>query len=843
MKNGQFPAIINLGDLNGKNGFKLNGEVADDFCGHAVSAAGDINSDGIADLLVSADGHASNTGRSYVVFGGPSVGNSGVLALSNLNGQNGFKLDGEATDDWSGVSVSAAGDINNDKIDDLLVGADSHDNNAGRSYAVFGGPTVGGSGVLKLSSLNGKNGFKLDGEVVSDHSGYSVSAAEDINDDGVADLLVGAYAHSGGGRSYVVFGGTTVGGSGVLALANLNGKNGFKLNGEAADDWSGNSVSGLGDVNGDGVADLLIGAPNHASNTGRSYVVFGGPTVGSSGIVALSSLNSNSGFKLDGEAVHDHSGWSVSGAGDFNGDGVADLLVGAYGHASGAGRSYVVLGGPTVGNSGELALSSLNGENGFKLDGEAASDGSGYSVSAAGDINGDGVADLVVGAPYHANNKGRSYVVFGGPSAGGSGVLPLSSLNGMNGFKLDGEAADDESGCSVSGAGDINNDGVDDLVVGAHYHGNDEAGRSYVVFGDAPPVLINNSLSLSSGETVILKPSYLGAYDRNHNNNTLVFIPSNVTHGYFSTLSAPTKSVVNFTQSQIINGEIQFAHDGTTLAPSYNITVRSSGIAWTGPVPANVTLSNFILENNQLLINQGQAVKLTSDNMKATYENKVEGDLSFLISALVHGQFEWINAPNQPILVFQQQNITGGLVRFIHDNSINAPAYQLAVSNGLITSPPQAALIDFDTIPVLLTNQLIINQGQSVHITPNILSATHPGKNDDHDLRFDLTALQHGQWSWISAPLNPITSFYQQNISDGLVQFTHDNSILAPAYTVSVTDDRTRSQPQAAQIDFDAIPVLLNNTLRINQNETVIVTNQILTPLIPQEKIAFYCLI
>ena len=155
-----------------------------------------------------------------------------------------------------------------------------------------------------------------------------------------------------------------------------------------------------------------------------------------------------------------------------------------------------------------------------------------------------------------------------------------------------------------------------------------------MVFGDIPPVLVNNSLSLASGEKVLLKPSNLGAYDRNHNNNTLVFIPSNVTHGYFSTLSAPTKSVVNFTQSQIINGEIQFAHDGTTFEPSYNITVRSSGIAWTGPISANVTFSNFILENNQLIINQGQSVKLTSDNMEATYENKVEGDLSFLISGL-----------------------------------------------------------------------------------------------------------------------------------------------------------------------------------------------------------------
>ena len=230
----------------------------------------------------------------------------------------------------------------------------------------------------------------------------------------------------GGGRSYVVFGGPAVGDLGVLALANLNGKTGFKLNGESTGDWSGNSVSGLGDVNGDGVADLFVGAPGRANNTGRSYMVFGGAGVGSSGALELSKLNGQNGFKLDGEGEGDYSGWSVSGAGDFNDDGVADLLLGAYGHASGAGRSYVVFGGLAVGSSGELALSSLNGQNGFKLDGEAASDGSGWFVSAAGDINGDGVDDLLVGAPNHA--AGRSYVLFGGSVVSGS-RLALASLN------------------------------------------------------------------------------------------------------------------------------------------------------------------------------------------------------------------------------------------------------------------------------------------------------------------------------------------------------------------------------------------------------------------------------
>ncbi len=247
----------------------------------------------------------------------------------------------------------------------------------------------------------------------------------------------------------------------------------------------------------------------------------------------------------------------------------------------------MVFGGPGVGNSGTMALSNLNGANGFKLDGENNGDYSGSSVSTAGDINGDGIADLVIGAP----GISRSYVVFGGLGVGSSETIALSSLNGTHGFKLD-SRSNDLTGYSVAAVGDINGDGVADLLIGADGY-NSFQGRSYVVFGDVPPVLVNNNLSLFSGVNVILKPSHLSAYDRNHNNNTLVFIPSNVTHGYFSTLSAPTKSLVNFTQSQIINSDIQFVHDGTGFTPSYNITVRSSGIAWTGPFQPTLLLLIF----------------------------------------------------------------------------------------------------------------------------------------------------------------------------------------------------------------------------------------------------------
>jgi hypothetical protein len=185
--------------------------------------------------------------------------------LSNLNGSNGFSLNGIAAGDQSGKSVSSAGDVNGDGLDDLLIGADRADPNgsySGQSYVVFGNRTGFGSS-LNLSSLNGSNGFTLNGIANSDLSGRSVSSAGDVNGDGIDDLIIGAFRAdpngSDSGQSYVVFGNRTGFGS-SLNLSSLNGSNGFRLNGIATNDFSGYSVSSAGDVNGDGLDDLLIGA-------------------------------------------------------------------------------------------------------------------------------------------------------------------------------------------------------------------------------------------------------------------------------------------------------------------------------------------------------------------------------------------------------------------------------------------------------------------------------------------------------------------------------------------------------------------------------------------------------
>jgi len=489
----QFPAAINVTSLNGGNGFRLDGVASGDYSGSSVAAAGDINGDGIDDLIIGARNASphgnTSAGSSYVVFG-RSTGFDSTLALSSLDGSTGFRIDGAAAGGLAGYSVSAAGDVNGDGIDDLIIGAPISLFRAGSSYVVFGRST-GFSATLDLSSLDGNNGFRLDGVAPFDYSGVSVSGAGDINGDGIGDLVVGARgAKSGAGSSYVVFGRSTRFSAG-LDLSSLDGNNGFRLDGVTANDRSGRSVSAAGDINGDGIDDLIIGAHFADNQAGSSYVVFG-RSDGFSATLALSSLDGGNGFRLPGVSAGDYSGFSVSTAGDINGDGIDDLVIGAYragpdGQFS-AGSSYVVF-GRTTGFGQFLALSSLDGNTGFRLDGAAEFDRAGISVSTAGDINGDGIDDLIIGAeladPDGNAAAGSSYVVFG-RSTGFDSTLALSSLDGSTGFRIDGAAAGGLAGYSVSEAGDINGDGLDDLVIGAFSadpNGENNAGSSYVVFG------------------------------------------------------------------------------------------------------------------------------------------------------------------------------------------------------------------------------------------------------------------------------------------------------------------------------------------------------------------------
>ncbi|MDK9704379.1 MAG: FG-GAP-like repeat-containing protein, partial [Sulfuritalea sp.] len=481
---------IDLSDVAaGSGGFVINGEISNDRSGASVASAGDVNGDGLGDLVVGAYGGGAFAGRSYVVFG--QTGTTEIDLSAIINGTGGFAINGQCAGDFSGFSVAGAGDFNGDGLADLIVGARNSNPAAGafagRSYVVFG--QTGGTAVNLSAVATGSGGFVINGQSAADQSGDSIAAAGDVNGDGLADLIVGAYASdpaagAAAGRSYVVFGQTGTTEIDLSAIA--NGTGGFVINGQGASDFSGRSVAGAGDINGDGLADLIVGAMGNDANgisAGRSYVVFG--QTGGAAVDLSAVATGSGGFAIMGESAYDRSGWSVSGIGDVNGDGLADLVVGAsYNDVGGAnaGRSYVVF-GQTGGSA--IALSAVAaGSGGFVINGQCAGDFSGRSVAAAGDVNGDGLSDIIVGAYGNSAFAGRSYVVFGQT---GTTTVNLSAVAaGSGGFAINGQCAGDFSGNSVAAAGDVNGDGLADLIVGARNSDpttGANAGRSYVIFG------------------------------------------------------------------------------------------------------------------------------------------------------------------------------------------------------------------------------------------------------------------------------------------------------------------------------------------------------------------------
>ncbi len=502
------PFLGNLAPQNGGDGTdgtvitanRNSGDLA--YFGLSIAKLGDINGDDIDDVGIGAPSGRFfdadyGPGRTYVIFGQEGGLGAAFEAVEEIrlgDGSQGFVVNGFLAEDRAGF-VAGPGDLNDDGLNDVVIGSPG----SNQVFIVFGSEQPYPSNIeledlLPDNGGDGSVGVVLTGGMNGDQTGIAVASGCDANGDGLDDLLIGAAAadpedQSDAGVAYLVFGRSDGFAVESLLLALTpplggDGSDGVVFKGVNAEDRTGVDVACVGDVNGDGVDDMLFGASGvdvgAAINAGAGYLVFGRDTPFAPVLELSSLLQANGGDGSDGVVVHGEAGHfqgqDLAGLGDFNGDGFEDIAIQSN------DRTFVVLGQQSF--PPELRLNDLrppaNGEQGFEL---TANSGIRFlaGLAGAGDINTDGFADLVIGT---TDIPRRSFLLYGTDQPLGASI-ELSALalgDGTVGvtFQGAGGSTGTTSGTnSIAGVGDLNDDGLDDLLISVY------SNTTYLVHGRA----------------------------------------------------------------------------------------------------------------------------------------------------------------------------------------------------------------------------------------------------------------------------------------------------------------------------------------------------------------------
>ena len=436
--------VANFEDAeNAESGFVLNRSAS--LPVYSIASAGDINGDGIGDVVVGTpasrvNGH-SFAGSSFVIFGKETTDENPypfptTVDLSNLKASDGFAIHGHIADGQSGKQVAPVGDVNDDGIDDIIINASGAGETPRQSYVIFGRQRTDDDpnpfpAIVELEDLNGTNGFTIYGHQDQSVLGQTISNAGDVNGDGIDDLIFGGpFTRNENNerisKSYVIFGKRKANENDPepfparIDLTNLQAPDGFVI--QSDEGSAGHSVSSAGDLNNDGIGDIIVGAPNATvgsnAGAGKSFVIFGKQqTEGNphpfDAALNLDSIGADDGFVIHGYKAKGFSGYVVSHAGDVNGDLIDDIIIGTKASANQPGEIFVIFGRDTSNPFGAtFNLQDLYGTNGFIASRGENGDLFGTSVASAGDFNGDGFGDVIVGAP-NANRTGEAYIIFG----------------------------------------------------------------------------------------------------------------------------------------------------------------------------------------------------------------------------------------------------------------------------------------------------------------------------------------------------------------------------------------------------------------------------------------------
>jgi hypothetical protein len=417
-----------------------------DYTGEAVASGGDIDGDGYDDVIVGAYGadpsSRSRAGVAYVVYGGAAPTSGALPALAAT-------IEGATASDFFGWQVSIVGDVNGDSYDDFLVGAygeDSLANVGGTAYLFLGGSRLSGTVAPTAAAAT------YSGATEAGYAGDSVQGAGDVDGDGYDDFLIGADNAAGTyGAVYLIYGSAAPSGATNLDAVAPAFTGGGERNG-----FGDRQSLGALDFDGDGYSDFVIGEPEDDTVddvAGRAYLNYG-DAVRFTGTMAATSSD----VIFDGPQMDTYFGNAVSSAGDLNGDGYEDLAVGGffYDYDYDGGGVFVYYGSASLSSGTTVSTSD------YTLYGDNYADYVGIDVAGGGDLNGDLNDDLVIGMSgwdTPADGAGAASVVFGAP--GLTGTVSISTAD----YRLEGEA-DDANGIAVA-MGDVNGDGLQDLISGA----------------------------------------------------------------------------------------------------------------------------------------------------------------------------------------------------------------------------------------------------------------------------------------------------------------------------------------------------------------------------------------